>query len=174
MAVFARTKLVMYDNCFPEDPAEFELKYVGPNPIAVYQRMYELMKTVWRAGDKDIQEDQYNYGKSDVEKVKVRWHLHRDIDRFSYFWVRFDLSASGNEKSGNAYIRIKPILMTEYPQDTVWQRSLLYEMLRTFWHRAFYHNKRREYMDNCRDITSFFLKKMKEYFKYLAEEAEKS
>ncbi len=173
MPVFARSKMVMYDNCFPDDPGEVHLKFVVPNAMKVYHRMYELMKTIWRASDKDIQEDSYNYGKGEVEKVKVRWHMHRDLDRFTYYWVRFDLSAEGNEKTGKVGVKVKPVLMTEYPQDTIWQRSLLYEILRTFWGRVFYHNKKREWLEECRDLTSFFLKKMREYSEHLVEESEK-
>ena len=67
---------------------------------------------------------------------------------------------------------VSSYLRTEYPQDTVWQRSLFYEMLRTFWHRIFYHNKRMEYIIQCRDLVSFYMKKMRELFKELKEEAE--
>ena len=172
MTVFARTKLMMYDVCFKEDPGVVELKFVGPNPAKLYSFCYNMIKSVWRAGDGDIQEETYNWTKSEEEKFRVRWVLHKDLDKFTYFWVKFTVSGSGNEKSGKATVEISPVVVTEYPQDTVWQRSLLYEMLRTFWHRAFYHGKRIDYLVECRDLTAFYAKKIKEYFKQLVEEAQ--
>jgi len=172
MTVFARTKLMMFDVCFKEDPGVVELKYVGPNPAKLYHFAYNLIKSVWRAGDGDVQEETYNWTKAEEEKFRVRWVMHKDLDKFTYFWVKFTVSGSGNEKSGKATVEISPVVITEYPQDTVWQRSLLYEMLRTFWHRAFYHGKRADYLVECRDLTAFYAKKIKEYFRQLVEEAQ--
>lgn len=173
MPVFARTKLIMYDVCFKEDPGDVELKYVGPNPQKLYQKVYEIMKNVWRAGDSDIQEENYSWTKGgDTEKFKVRWILHRDIDKSSFFWIRFDVSGDGNDKTGKASVTIRSVIITEYSQDTVWQRSLFYEMLRTFWYRIFYYHKREEFMVECRDLVAFSAKKIKEAFKELREEAD--
>ena len=171
MTIFARTKLLMYDNCFKEDPNVISLKYVGPNPAKLYAFAYNMIKTVWRAGDGDIQEENYNWTKGEEEKFSVKWVLHRDLDKFTYYWVKITVSGSGNDKTGKASVDISPVLITEYPQETVWQRSLLYEILRTFWHRMFYHTKRFEYIGECRDLTAFYAKRIKEYFKQLTEEA---
>lgn len=173
MTVFARTKLMMYDSCFKEDPGVLELKYVGPGAPKLYHFVYNLIKTVFRASDGDLQEETYNWSKvGEEEKFRVRWVLHKDLDKFTYFWIKFTVSGSGNDKAGKASLDISPSVITEYPQDTVWQRSLLYEMLRTFWHRAFYHGKRYNYMVECRDLSAFWAKKVKEFFKQLTEEAE--
>lgn len=170
MPVFARTKIVMKDNCFEEDPGEIELKFVGPNAQKIYQRSYDLIKSVFMAADSDIQEESSSWGKAEKEKFGARWWLHKDMDLFTHLWIRFDISGEGTQKAGKARIRVRPVMRTEYAQDTIWQRSLLYEMLRTFWHRVFYHNKRHEYMVECRNLTTIYLRKMKEYFKILIEE----
>jgi hypothetical protein len=168
--VFARTKLVLQDNCFEEEPGIVEIKYVGPNPQKLYKKVYELMKSIFKVPDSMIQEEKYNWGKGATEKFTVRWWVHKDLDRFSYLWIRFDLGGSGDEKRGNASIAVKPMLRSEYPQDTIWQRSLFYEMLRTFWHRVFYHKRREEYAEECRHLTVFFQKKIGEFFKELRGE----
>ena len=170
MPVFARTKLTIYDTCFAEDPGEVELKFVGPGINQLYKKVYELIKSVWKAADSDIQEEVYSWGKGEEDKFRMRWYMHRDVDKFTYFWIRFTLSGQGTEKMGKASLVIRPVLITEYPQDTVWQRSLLYEMLRTFWHRVFYHNKRVEYFAECRNLTALYAKKVKDFFNELLEE----
>jgi hypothetical protein len=94
---------------------------------------------------------------------------HKDMDMFSYIYLKVQLKADGNDRTGNAVITIKPYMRTEYPQDTVWQRSLFYEMLRTIWHRAFYAKKREEYTEECRHLTYTMQEKLREYFRELRE-----
>ncbi|MFH1364807.1 MAG: hypothetical protein ABIH52_04085 [Candidatus Aenigmatarchaeota archaeon] len=166
--VFARTKLVMEDNCYAEEPGTITMKYVGPNVTTIYDKLYESMKLLFRVSDADIQETDYSWGKGkDSDKFKVRWWIHKDMDLFTYLFVRIDLSGQGNEKTGNATIGVRGLLRTEYPQDTIWQRSLFYEMFRTLWHRAIYHKKREDYAIECRHITMILQKRMIEYFKEL-------
>ena len=163
--VFARAKLTMEDNCFEEEPGQVEMRFVGPGIPKLYHKVYETMKQVFRCSDADIQEIEYNWGKSEKgEKFKITWWLRKDMDIFSYFYVNIGLTGEGTEKAGSGRVTIRGLLRTEYPQDTVWQRSLFYEMLRTFWHRVFYHKKREEYAEECRHSTIMFEKRMKEFF----------
>jgi len=171
--VFARSKLTMEDNCFEEEPGVVEMKFVGPNVTKIYKKMYESMKNVFRCSDADIQETEYSWGKSERgDKFSVRWWMHKDMDIFSYFYISFQLSGEGTDKAGSAKIAVRGLLRTEYPQDTVWQRSLFYEMLRTFWHRAFYHRKREEYAEECRHSVILFERKMKEFFHEIAVQSQ--
>ncbi|MBI4154240.1 hypothetical protein HY501_02810 [Candidatus Woesearchaeota archaeon] len=170
--VFARTKLVLEDNCFEEEPGVVTMKFVGPNVTKLYARMYEVIKATFRVPDSDVQETDYSWGKGkEKEKFKARWWVHKDMDMFTYLYVRFDISGEGNHETGNATVVARGLLRTEYPQDTVWQRSLFYEMLRTFWHRVFYHKKREEFGEECRHMTILFQKKIREAFEQLKKEA---
>ncbi len=166
--VFARAKLVLEENCFEEEPGGIEMRFVGPQVKNLYSKMYEIMKSIFRVPDSDIQETEYNWGKGEkTEKFKVRWWLHKDMDLFSYFYIRFDLSGHVDEKGSSATVAVRGLLRSEYPQDTVWQRSLFYEMLRTFWHRIFYHKKREEYAEECRHSMVYFQKRIRELFEEL-------
>ncbi len=168
--VFARTKILMQDNCYEEEPGEVVMKYVGPNPRQLYDKMWELMKSIFNVPDSSIQEETYNWGKGETtEKFKVGWLLHKDMDAFSYIYVKIGLSGEGDENSGNAVIKMKPYMRTEYPQDTVWQRSLFYEMLRMMWHNTFYSKKRDDYTEECRHLTVYFQRRMLEFFRELRE-----
>ena len=167
--VFARTKLMMQDNCFEKDPGDVELRYVGPHVTKLYDFLHHVIKTVFNIPASSIQEEKYNWGKGETEKFSVSMLTHKDMDMFSYMYIKFELKADGNDKTGNAVIRIKPYMRTEYPQDTVWQRSLFYEMLRTIWHRMFYAKKREEYTEECRHLTYTMQEKLREYFRELRE-----
>jgi len=169
--VFARTKLTMEDNCFEEDPSSVTIRLVGPNVTKIYSYMYELMKSVFNVTDSDIQETMYQWGKGkEKDKFSITWWLHKDMDPFSYHYISFKLRGQGNGGVGNVTILIKGMLRSEYPQDTLWQRSLFYEMIRTFWHRAFYHRKREEYAEECRHTIVLFKKRIQEVFNRLKEE----
>lgn len=170
--VFARTKLALEDNCFIEEPGAVTMRFVGPNVSKIYKKTYELMKSVFNVPDSAIQEVEYNWGKGEKgDKFRVTWWLHKDMDLFSYLYIRFRLWGEGNG-TGNAKLEIRSLLRSEYPQDTVWQRSLFYEMLRTLWHRMFYHKKREEYAEECRHSVVLVMKHMKEFFRQLKGEVE--
>jgi hypothetical protein len=173
---FARAKLTMEDNCFVEEPGGVSIRFVGPNVKKLYKLMHESMKSVFNVTSSDIQETDYNWGKTDKgEKFKVRWWIHKDLDVFSYLYVRMDISGEDDGKGGGKVaIETRGLLRTEYPQDTVWQRSLLYEIMRTFWHRVFYHKKREEYAEDCRHMTILFMEKMKEYCQALNDSVKPS
>ncbi|MBL7160563.1 MAG: hypothetical protein ISS93_01790 [Candidatus Aenigmarchaeota archaeon] len=168
--VFARTKLVMEDNCFEEEPGTVTIRLVGPNITKLYKQTYELIKAVFNVTDSDIQETMYQWGKGKgKDKFAVTWWLHKDLDSFSYFYISFKLKGQGNEESGSASIDIRGLLRSEYPQDTVWQRSLFYEMMRTFWHRIFYHKKREEYAEDCRHSVILLQRRIHDFFERLKE-----
>ena len=172
---FARSKLALEDNCFEEEPGSLTLRYVGPNPQKLYTRTYDLIKSVFRVTDSDVQETDYSWGKTGTgEKFKVEWWLHKDMDLFSYLYIRFRLSGDGNDKTGQAKLEIRGLLRSEYPQDTVWQRSLFYEMIRTFWHRMFYHRKREEYAEECRHSQIILMKNLKQFLREIKGNAEMS
>ncbi len=169
--VYARTKMMLQDNCFQKDPGDVQMKYVGPHVAKIYQRFFEIIKNVFNVPESAIQEENYNWGKGVTEKFKANWLVHKDIDSFTFIYVKIQMSGEGTDKMGNASIRIKPYLRTEYPQDTLWQRSVFYEFVRTFWHRTFYHNKRDEVMEDCRQLTAMVQKKLQELFRELREMA---
>ncbi|MCK5022937.1 MAG: hypothetical protein KAS04_02075 [Candidatus Aenigmarchaeota archaeon] len=171
MPQFARTKLVLQEYCFREKPIRANINYIGPNPSKLYYKVYDLMKVVFKVSDADIQEEKFNWGKGEKEKFKVRWYIHKDMDLFTYLYIRVDISGYGDEKSGKAEIIIKPVMRTEYPQDTIWQRSLFYEMMRVMWHRSFYFKKREEYADDCRNMTSILGRNIHEFLRQLREES---
>lgn len=167
--VYARTKLLMQDNCFPKDPGDVSIRYVGPNTQRIYQRFYDMIKSTLNVPDSAIQEERFNWGKGITEKYKVQWFVHKDVDQFTYLYFKIAINAEGDEKAGNATIRIKPYLRTEYPQDTLWQRSLFYEFFRTFWHRLFYHKKREEYNEECMHLAVMLQRQLHELFRELRE-----
>ena len=175
MPMLARQKMMIEEEIYPpkgmaKGSPRSILTYVGPNPGKLYPKMREFVKAVFNSTDADLHEEIYDWGKGETEKFRVRFFLHRDLDKFSYYFIRFDVKGEGTEKSGKGSVTIRPLLRTEYPQDTLWQRTIFYEMVRVFWHRAFYHNKRREYLWEGRNLLNMLQDQLKEHFKDLREQ----
>jgi hypothetical protein len=176
MPMTARMKIMIEEEIYPpkgtaKGSPRSITSYVGPNPVKLYPKTRELMKSILHVTDSDMHEEIYDWGKgADKEKFNVRLFIHRELDKFSYYMVRVDVKGEGNEKSGKGSVIIRPLLRTEYPQDTLWQRTIFYEMIRVFWHRAFYHNKRREYILEGRRLLAMFQQQIEEYFRDLREQ----
>jgi hypothetical protein len=115
----------------------------------------------FRVSEDSIQEKDFQWSKGEIEKFKISWEVNKDLDKFSYYFINVSLSGETSKNSGKAEIEVDGALRTEYPQDTMWQRSLLYEILRMFWHTTFYNSKRDDYLKEGRRLLSLFCDQVK-------------
>jgi len=168
--VWARTKLLIWDYIF-EPVKEIEINYSGKNPDKFYKKIKDLMRSVFNVPDSYIQEKAYTWEKKeDKERFNVSWEVNKILDVYSYLNSEISLKGSVAGGEGKTAIKIKPRLITEYPQDTIWQQSIFYEMMRRFWHRMFYHHKRMEYLDISKQIIVTFETEVKNFAEHLREE----
>jgi hypothetical protein len=174
MPVFARTKLVIHDDCLvPPEPSFITLNYSGPNPQKIYPYIKKLMLTIFKADEKDLQEREFFWDRSKAEeKFKVKFDLIKDLDTFSFMEV--EVSLEGNVKpskefgkEGEVKLKIEAWIRTEYPQDTIWQRSLLYEMFRVFYHKVIYEETRKRYKEECKELVGRFATELKSFLNLL-------
>lgn len=179
MPIFARTKLVIHDDCLipPGGPGVYPsfitLNYSGPNPQKIYYQIKKLLLTIFKVDKKDLQEKEFSWDRSEKEeKFKVKFDLIKDLDVFSFIEVSVDLEGVAKPskafgKEGRAKIVIDAWLRTEYPQDTIWQRSLLYEFFRVLYHKLIYQNTRKKYLEKCRELVSLFTTELKSFLNIL-------
>jgi len=161
--VWARTKLLIWDYVF-EPVKEIEINYTGKDPDKFYKKLKELIRSVFNIPDAYIQEKSYTWENAgERERFDVEWEINKILDVFSYINVEVALRGFVSNGEGKAGIKLKPRLITEYPQDTLWQQNLMYEMMRRFWHRMFYHHKRMEYLDMSKEILVSFESQIKAY-----------
>lgn len=161
--VWARTKLVIWDYIF-EPVHQLIINYVGPRPSSLYKKINELIRTVFNVPEAYVQEKTYNWEKlKDGEKFTIDWEVTKIFDRFTFLVVEITLKGGEKGGVGKASIVIRPRMITEYPQDTIWQQNLLYEMLRRFWHTTFYHRKRMEYLDISKNMCVAFETSIKQF-----------
>lgn len=158
--VWARTKLMIEDDLLRPLPI-LRVNFSGPNPEKFYKEIYNIALVSFRISDHAIQEKEFHWSKGEHEKFKVVWEINKDLDKFSYYFINIQLTGESSKKQGKASIMVEGVLRTEYPQDTFWQRSLIYEILRMFWHTVFYSAKREEYAREGRRMLSLFLDQLK-------------
>ena len=168
--VWARSKMQIYDYLF--DPRrDLIIAWSGKNPHKVYLEAYQLIKEVINVPESHILELVFNWEvKENAEKFKVKWRVIRDFDVYSF--LRMDVSIAGQVKSGygHATIVLKPRFITEYPQDTLWQQSILYEILRRLWHTLFYDKKRIQYIEESRMMVLEYYERLKKLIEKVSTE----
>lgn len=169
--VWARTKLLIWDYIF-EPVKDIKVEYKGPGTEKFYKKINELIRTIFNVPDAYVQEKNYSWEKGkDTERFEVEWEITKVLDVYSYITIEIALKGFAVNGDGKVSIRIKPRLITEYPQDTVFQQSILYEMGRRFWHKFFYHHKRMEYLNFGKELITSFESAVKHFSETLREAA---
>lgn len=158
--VWARTKLMIQDDLL-KPRNRFVVNFSGINPNKFYHEIPKLIASVFRVDEKFIQEKKFSWTHGDPQKFKISWEVTKDLDLVSYYTIEINLEGSCSKGVGDAKIVLEGWLRTEYPQDTMWHKSLFYEMFRMFWHRTFYTNKRNEYILEGRRLISLLAESLK-------------
>src|SRR3989344_3048730 len=167
--VWARTGLLIWDYIC-EPVKRIKINYVGPQPDKFYKEVNKLIRTVFNVPDAYVQEKEYSWEKGEeAEKFDIDWEVNKMLDTFSYITVEITLKGFVSHDHGKAAIVLRPRLITEYPQDTVWQNSIVYEMLRRVWHKFFYHQRRMEYLAMGKEMVVTFENSVKAYGEDLRE-----
>jgi len=175
MPIFARTKLILQDDCFNVSNPELKLDYTGPNPQKVYNKIKDTFHTIFGVKEEErVQETEYSWNREgDKEIFNAKWEIVKDMDKYSYLLFRLKMNGFAQQtkkgKIGKVKIDINGVVRTEYPQDSFWERSIFYELLRVFWHKTFYHDKRLDYQEQCKNIITTFLNELKSFLNLLPE-----
>ena len=164
--VFTKSRLTISEYLFEPDK-DYLLNYSGPHPERLYNYIFDLLKYSLNLPDTHVHEISYSWEiKDGAEKFTIKWRAVLDYDIFSF--LRVDVALKGYTKDGKGYasIKVKPRFITEYPQDNIFQQSILYEIIRSIWDNLVYSKKREGWKMESRALVSEFLEKLK---KYMAE-----
>ncbi len=159
--VWARTKLAIEDSLI-SPRSRINIEFRGREPQKFYNEIPKLIATVFRVHPESIQEKKFTMHRGEPEKFKADWEVIKDIDKFSYYRILVSITGQSVKRHGEAAITVEGLLRTEYPQDTYWQRSLFYEMLRMIWHTLFYTSRRQRYMVDGKRLISLFIDDLKQ------------
>lgn len=165
--VWARRRLLIEDDLIVPPPGIVRLHYSGPYPTKIYEEAKDLLVKTFTVRVEDLQEKSYTWTTTEggEEIFKVSWELIKALDKFSHYRITITFEGSELEGKGKVSTEIVGVLRTEYPQDTVWQRSLIYEILRMFWHSIFYRSRRYTYLIEGRRLMNRFITDLKAYIR---------
>ncbi len=172
MPVFQRTRILIHDYCLIPRPTA-TLEYSGPNPQKAYEYIRKLFGSLFLLTEKEIQEREFRWDKiPGGESFHVVWETIRDLDTHTFQDIKMTMDGTVTPskefgKEGTLKIAFEGKIRTEYPQDTIWQRSLIYEMFRTFYHKTIYQGIRKKYIEDCRALLLQFSDEMKSFFNLL-------
>lgn len=153
----------MYDYVREPD-RDSVINYAGKYPAKFVTFLKKAASEFLAVPERDIHEMAYNWEKKgSLDKFKVEWRCIKEFDEFTH--LQFDIKLNGEETDGEGkcMIILKPRMVTEYPQDTILQQNIFYEMARTFWHTTYYSKKRWQYMRQSRDLWNIFEKNVKDF-----------
>ncbi|MBN2252154.1 MAG: hypothetical protein JW701_00545 [Kosmotogaceae bacterium] len=174
MPIFARNKLLLEDRCLTMRPS-MEFSYSGPNPDKAYPKLIDILTSELQVPRENIQEKSFQWDRSGPEeKFSASFEVMKDVDKFTYIYLEIDMRGSMKPskelgKEGTMRLKIGGMVRTEYPQDTLWEKSFFYEMMRTFWHRVFYKDRRYKWLSECRDSMLLIQDRLKEFFNLLTK-----
>ena len=165
--VWASSKIVIWDDVFPTFKT-MSIEYKGKNPHLLYKKLNQLLRDVFRVPEGNIQEKEYTWNKTDSgDEFRVDWETLKQLDNFSYFKIELTLSGFSSGGVGKATVQFRPVLITEYPQDTMWQQNVLYEIFRRLWHTIFYSKKRDEFYNMGKNMSERFERDLKDFIEEL-------
>ncbi len=172
MPTFARSKLLIENQCLTYRP-KVVFSFSGPNPQKAYEKFLKIVVDDIKIPRQNIQEKYMKWDRSGpTETFRADWEVVKDLDKFSYMFLEVSMKGKVKPskefgKEGDVTITMQGIIRTEYPQDTMWERSFIYEILRSFYHKVFYADDVKRYVSDCRDWILFIQNEMKSFFNIL-------
>lgn len=161
--VYARTKLTIAVDVF-RPKTDISINYSGPTPEKYYNKIRVLLAKIFEVPDEYIQEQNYTWEKSgNKSKFSFSWMLTKDFDKFTFIQVSCSLKGTSEAGHGSATITFEPTMYTEYPQDTLYERSILYEIIRRIHDTFFYQKTREKYALEARRLSNQFAEELKKF-----------
>ena len=77
----------------------------------------------------------------------------KKMDKYTKIEMSIGLEIEINEDKGKATVSITTNLKTEYPENTAFQKSLLYFALRSLWQKFYYGELRAKYKEYAIKLT---------------------
>lgn len=162
-----------------EDKADWEPKIKVkkiPNPNHVYKEIQDIME---KAGihEDDINEEKYSHEKNEKETIFTKFKGKKKLDVYSKIEIVTEVlikmkpvNKKDIEFMGDIEVKLKGKVITEYPQESRLQKSILWNALRGIYEKLIYGGVREEYKKLRDSYMNKINKGVKSYFKLLSKE----
>ncbi len=160
------------DECLAPEPY-IVIEYKGPNPFKVVKQAEPILRTTLELGAPDYWPRDFKWDvTSDPRSFFTRIYCDKGIDARST--IRFEVIMKGKQpadpnKEGTLTIKIGGRLITEFPQDTPFQKSALYRGLITMYRILWYDRVRRGYLRMCEELINKVANVFRQLLKIPAE-----
>ncbi|MEM5816083.1 MAG: hypothetical protein QXL14_03495 [Candidatus Aenigmatarchaeota archaeon] len=132
--------------------------YEGPNISMLAKNIKKIISSALEVKEEDIKESAFSLSRGEKEKMKADYKLTKLIDRNCYY--RFEISVyyeCNVEDVGKFEASIKGALYFELPQETAFQRSLLYHFFFSLYWNFFYSDVIKKYQENGKEYLKRFI-----------------
>ncbi len=148
-----REKIMFIDELTPEDGVVISGK---GNADAVYRKIPEVVSSIMEIPKREVLEKKHEVKEGYIAST---WEFFKALDDYSYY--HFELSFRG-DKEGNVKISFWGKLKTELLRENLWQKSVLYEFLRTIWYEYIYSKgKRKKFLEEGRELARLLAENLK-------------
>lgn len=128
-----------------------------PNPQAVYPEIKEILISRCKLAPNRINERVYDHTKGDPEKIHIFLEAWKNKDKYTRILYELEIdiilkhvNRPNVKYVGDLDIEIKGTVETNYPQQNVLQKSIVWSAFRAFYEKALYGDLRQEYMEDCK------------------------
>ena len=144
-----REKIMLLDELTPVEGVAVDGK---GDPYKFYQRIPEIIKSVFMIGKTEIVEKAHEYKEKAISST---WEFIAPLDKYSY--IHCELKMSGDAESKSIRVIVKAYFKTEFVREHLWERNIFYDFFRTFWIEYIYKRKRKKLLEEAREKVYFFI-----------------
>ena len=164
------TRIVEEIDCF-SPRRNVTIGYKGPKIREIVKKTQTIITRGMDVNPLDTNLDEYYITVYDPNNIifHIFWHGKRRFDQRTVM-LGFIRLKQGNLKpdgSGSVEIEFFPKLITVWEKKTLLQRTPIYELLRKIYNYVYYDNRRRRYIELCKEYEEKMIRLMKQLIKLI-------
>ena len=138
--------------------------------VQEWEKAYSELKDILERGFKfdRVEERDFRHHK-DRGRVESKILCHVGEDKYTEILVtmRVIIEISEDGSSAEIELRSKGEVLTEYPEETSFQNSLVYIALRSIWDKFFYGWARGKWKEECRELLNDIHSDIRRFYRTL-------
>ena len=164
------TKFIEEIDCFAPR-RKITIGYSGPNIREIVKKTQEIITKGMNVNPLATNLDQYYLYIVDPNDIgfHIFWHGTRAFDQrtkmLGFIWLK--QGRMRPDGTGSVEIEFFPKLVTTWEKSTFIQKTPIYELFRKIYTYVYYDNRRRRYIELCKEFEEKMVRLMKEFIKLI-------
>jgi hypothetical protein len=164
------TSIIEEVDCF-KPKRVITIQYSGPNIRDIVRRAPGIIQAGMKTTGTRTYIDEYYIDVTDPNKINfhIFWHSIRGFDQRSSMWgfIKLKQGVLLPDGTGSVNIEFYAKVLTNWERETLIQRSPIYSLLKKIYTYVFYDDRRRKYLDLCKEWEEEMIRRMKDLLKLL-------